>query len=209
VHSVSRLTKKTTGRRSERGFTLIELMTVVIIISIVAVAAVPSMLESQRERRGFQGAADIAALFREARSRASGRGVAVQVAFTVVSGAADGVMREAPARTVTASGQTIGGLGSCTGTNWATAPIVGTVSVNGGIYAQDQTVVTMSTSAGAVQTATICFTPGGRAIVDAANAGGTAVANTGVVTLNVRRSTGGISRNVILPVTGAPRIISI
>jgi prepilin-type N-terminal cleavage/methylation domain-containing protein len=198
--------------RSERGFTLLELMTVVVIVGIVSAMAIPSMLASQQERRGFQGAADFAALFREGRSRAAGRGVAVQIQIVEIAGEATATLREAPSRVV--SNLQPGDLGGCNTVVWAGQPVLETVSMAGGIYAQNNMRVTMTAGvpAAPVQNATICFTPGGRVLMGTVNGGGVGINNGGVVELLVERAPGGvpigISRRVVLPTTGAPRIIS-
>jgi type II secretion system protein H len=198
------------SRRSAAGFTLIELMVVVIIISIVAVAAIPSMLTAQQERRTFQGAADFAALFREGRSRAAGRGVPVQIALTNISGQATGVLREAPSKADPATMALA--QGGCAGTNWAGLPVLERTEIAGGVYAENSTVVTMVAQGNPVQTATICFTPGGRVFMSTVNGLGADQANGGVVELIITREPNnivtGITRRVILPTTGAPRIIS-
>ena len=60
-----------------RGFTLIELMVVVVIITVVAGLAVPSAVVQMKERRVQEAARNIAMLYREARLQAVGRGAAV------------------------------------------------------------------------------------------------------------------------------------
>jgi type II secretion system protein H len=202
----------TTGQlaRSERGFTLLELMVVVVIVGIVSAMAIPSMLTAQQERRGFQGAADFAALFREARSRAAGRGVAVRIDINAIGGQATATLKEAPSRVVT--NLQPGDLGGCNTVVWGAQPVQATVAMAGGIYTQNNMEVTMFANAAPVQDANICFTPGGRVLMSTTNAGGVAVNNGGAVQLLVRRVVGGIPvgirRTVLLPTTGSPRIMS-
>lgn len=64
-----------------RGFTLIELMVVVLIITVVASLAAPSAVVQMRERRIQEAARSIALLYREARLQAVGRGAAVLVRY--------------------------------------------------------------------------------------------------------------------------------
>jgi type II secretion system protein H len=68
-------------RASERGFSLIELMVVVIIISVLAALAIPSITTRMRDRRTQQAAQEVMNLYRNARMRAMGRGSAVLVRY--------------------------------------------------------------------------------------------------------------------------------
>lgn len=68
-------------RRSSRGFTLIEMMVVVVIITILASIAIPSISRRMQMYQAKKDVEQIASLFRGARLRAMGRGSAVLVRF--------------------------------------------------------------------------------------------------------------------------------
>ena len=67
---------------SEAGFTLIELMVVVTIISVVCILAIPSMSHEGYERRAYTDAASVVEIVREARTRAIARGAAQLLVMT-------------------------------------------------------------------------------------------------------------------------------
>jgi prepilin-type N-terminal cleavage/methylation domain-containing protein len=77
-----------TGRRraligpgGNRGFTLLELLIVVVLVSILVVMAVPSVAGLLRDRRANQAGHEVALIYRRARAMAMGRGGAVLVRF--------------------------------------------------------------------------------------------------------------------------------
>ncbi|MFW5739930.1 MAG: pilus assembly FimT family protein [Myxococcota bacterium] len=72
-----------------RGFTLVELMAVVMLIALLALVAIPTASRAMRERRSSRAAHEIAMLFNQARSRAIARGSAVLVRYNYANGGFD------------------------------------------------------------------------------------------------------------------------
>jgi prepilin-type N-terminal cleavage/methylation domain-containing protein len=70
------------GRGDTRAFTLIELMVVVVLVGVLTVLAIPTMAEARYNARTFDNATQIAEIFREARTRAMGRGAAMLVGLS-------------------------------------------------------------------------------------------------------------------------------
>jgi type IV fimbrial biogenesis protein FimT len=70
------------ARRRSYGFTLIELVVVVVIIGICAALATPSVISQMRERRARDLAQRVGVLYSSARMRAMGRGGAVLVRYS-------------------------------------------------------------------------------------------------------------------------------
>lgn len=151
-----------------RGFTLIELMAVVIIVAVFATLAVPSVTKQLKGRRVAQAAQLAASLYTQARTRAMGRGSAVLVRYS------NGrfFVREAQ----------LGGLGgpgscaalpssTCLNTDWNTLAnneyreLPGLDLGNRGEYGTgaDQVGFALKDAAGTtLTTLDVCFTPMGR-----------------------------------------------
>lgn len=74
-------TRARSRRTSTRGFTLVEVLATVLIISIMSALAVPALRDGLKDRRTWQTAQEVARIYREARLRAIGRGSAVLVRY--------------------------------------------------------------------------------------------------------------------------------
>ena len=66
---------------AEAGFTLVEIMITVVIITVMSAIALPVLSNGMKDRRTRQTAEEIARVFRQARLRAIGRGSAVVVQY--------------------------------------------------------------------------------------------------------------------------------
>jgi prepilin-type N-terminal cleavage/methylation domain-containing protein len=107
--------------RPLRGFTLLEVVTTVIIVGILTAAALPGFAERMRDRRTNQAAQEIALMYRTARARAMGRGAAQLVRF-LTANRPQGELRLLEAVQPTAVAPALARRRSPTVSRWARAP---------------------------------------------------------------------------------------
>jgi type IV fimbrial biogenesis protein FimT len=212
------------GPPARRGFTLIELAVVVVIVSVFAAMAIPQVTKQLRDRRVQETAQRVLSTFQQARERAIGRGGAVLVRYDLGPGG-QGRLQVFEGRV----GATVDAdencpflpNPSCNGVNWADTTATGasfllstwdlsTDSALEGVFVQ--MFQDPSSNAGASTAfANICFTPLGRTFVGYAP--GTMTPLTDVPMADVFRTVGdigdgriGLTRRVVLLPNGGGRL---
>lgn len=152
-------------RSAVRGFTLLELMAVVLIITVFAAVSAPTITGQLRDRRVQESARKIAMLYRQARLRSMGRGAAVLVRFT--SGQFEvHEARLGPAAAVSACADLP--VSSCVDTVWSDTNSTHLVDWHIESTTGDTagtTIAVTDSSGGDRPALDICFTPMGRTFV--------------------------------------------
>ena len=204
-----------------RGFSLIELMVVVVIVSILTILAVPSLSAARMDQTAYGDAGAIMQLFRSARTRAIGWGAAMLVSATA-SGSDRG--------TFTLYQNAIGGVPSTTcgpPTDWSGAAAgqvvtaVDGVNLNGNAEADASLQATIWWTAGAAPSAGqnslpslfVCFTPLGRSYVSTGairtpTMFSPATLSYSPIEIDLQRTGVSTVRAVLVPQTGMARLFS-
>jgi Tfp pilus assembly protein FimT len=202
-----------------------EMLAVIVIIGILAVAASPFFVSAMRDRRVNRAAMQYVDFFRTARMRALGRGVPVLVSWNKNGGGQNGasglLTMQEPVVTTLALSTT------CSTTPWAAQtpqPLqpgvtqeVARFDVGNGLYAK--TDVAFSYNAAPVGSndpadpnnpnvqaiAEVCFSPRGRTFIRFAP-GAPFIAVAGVMGFRVTNTATTLIRSVIIPPNGAARM---
>ncbi|MBI2898058.1 MAG: prepilin-type N-terminal cleavage/methylation domain-containing protein [Deltaproteobacteria bacterium] len=194
----------------DRGYTLLELMLVVLLIGISMALAMPSISTAMAEQTQSNASLSVLDVFRTARSRAIQSGAPTLVLATAAPSGEFWIL-QAP--------QTPGVVVGCSSVNWVALAGLQQIPLNTVLNFDDLAAdeewnafginVIFNGGAG---TPGVCYTPLGRVYYSANGAAGPfsdaqGAAPGGALTIGVRRTQNAITRDVVVPLgSGMPRL---
>ncbi len=199
------------NKQQRRGFTLVELMVVVVLITVMSALSIPTIRRQLRDQRTREAAAQTAALYRNAKLQAMARGVAVNVRFNA-TGRGSYVVMVALRRAATAATPPVGAE-TCTVPNWNGVANTD-YRVDADLYGtskEDVFLRMVDESATAVGTLDVCVTPMGRTFFRT-NFGNPFVPLTAIHRARIFRSANGttvegLERGVLIMPSGMARTV--
>jgi type IV fimbrial biogenesis protein FimT len=152
--------------RNELGFTLVELMVVVVIITVMAVLAVPTLGRQLKNRYTEQAAQELALLYRGARAQSLGRGSAVLYRYesSPTSGQAMVEVREAVRGGIDLAGAALP-ISNCALADWPRAPLIRGFDTSASRHYRELKVVAVDQNNATLARFDVCFSPRGPARV--------------------------------------------
>lgn len=190
-----------------RAFTLVELMIVVVLITLLAAIAVPSIGKQMSMYAAKQDAEQVAALYRGARLHAMGRGSAVSVQynngiFTVREAIRGNAATLQQCDTLPVSSCTLNPL------QWTNPTLFSVLNTVDYSTATNLTVGARTRNAGGAEltpgTLNICFTPLGAAYADST---GQLTRLTGSARFDLQQAGAPLDHSVVISPLGATRVV--